>query len=587
MEWRSSDGRQEEVQFNLEQTSLAPWHAFKTLTKASAALLPTLFCLLGLLTAMHPTLLTGFQFIQTDPGDTRLNNYFLEQGYRWFLGLFGTLGGGPSYSFWDAPFFYPSKNAMAYSDILLGSAPIYWALRGFSFLPDTAFQLWCAALLTLNFVCSFALLRKLHFSNFASCAGAYLFAFATARIGQIGHAQLLPHFYTPLALLGLHGVVMAEDLKKKLWGLGLFIGSLVAELYSGFYLGWFNAFGLSLLCGVVILHPKVRRAAIEQALKPSQIVLLKKILPWGALFGLGAVLSLLPMAQHYYQASQQVGLRNFGAVSPMLLRLQSWFFLGEEHPIYSQLLQFSAFKRIPVPGEQRAGLGFLTLSLVCYGLWKQRKRPVVQLSVWIWVLIGVFSLYTGRRFFGVEPWDLVYRYFPGAQAIRAVARLCLLALIPASIGLAAGFDSLADFLKNSVGEQAGKKLGTQMSSGMGWVLSAVFLLVAAEQVIFTPSYDKFKSRAEIEALTSQVPKKCGKFFYSALWSDEPAYKLQIDAMWASMTLGIPTLNGYSGNQPPGYGLGIISQRAGPNLEQQIKHWDPEFDLDCWVWSRPL
>lgn len=572
----SVEGSQPPVDLNLKTPLAGALESWSTLA-TTGVLVPFLVCLLGLLTALHPAVLTGFQFIQTDPGDTRLNNYFLEQGYRWFLGLSSGWTGGTSISFWDAPFFYPGKNAMAYSDILLGSAPLYWVARGVGFFPDTAFQVWCASLLALNFICCLGLLRKLQFSVLASCAGSYLFAFATARIGQIGHAQLLPHFYTPLALIGLYDLVLAHDFKVKRRGLGLLAGALVAELYSGFYLGWFNAFGLALLTAVVVFHPQIRRAAFQQLCLPDQLVLWKRLLPWIGLFGALSAVALFPMASHYYRASQEVGLRHFEDVSPMLLRLQSWLFMGEEHPLYSGLLKFSAFKRIPMQGEQRAGLGLLTLSLVLLGFWRLRKRKVIQLAVWVWLLIGFFTLYTGRRFFGVEPWDLIYRYFPGAQAIRAVSRLCLLALIPASIGLAAAFDSLKQALESSQSR-------SRFKDQAGWGLSSLLLLVAAEQVIFTPSYDKLKIRADVMNLSLRVPNKCSTFFYSAPWSAEPSYKLQLDAMWASMMIGIPTLNGYSGNAPQGYPLADISRRGGAGLQQKLLSWDPLFDLDCWVWG---
>ena len=49
-------------------------------------MLPVLFCIGGLLLAHHEMILTGFASVQTDPEDTRLNNYIAEHLYRRLLG---------------------------------------------------------------------------------------------------------------------------------------------------------------------------------------------------------------------------------------------------------------------------------------------------------------------------------------------------------------------------------------------------------------------------------------------------------------------------------------------------------------------
>ncbi len=45
-------------------------------------LLYLIFCLIGVVNAFYPTLYSGFAQMQTDPGDTRLNQYFLEHSFQ-------------------------------------------------------------------------------------------------------------------------------------------------------------------------------------------------------------------------------------------------------------------------------------------------------------------------------------------------------------------------------------------------------------------------------------------------------------------------------------------------------------------------
>jgi len=93
----------------------------------------------------------------------------------------------------------------------------------------------------------------------------------------------------------------------------------------------------------------------------------------------------------------------------------------------------------------------------------------------------------------------------------------------------------------------------------------------------------------VEALRSAVRPDCAAFFFSPLWSYAPAWKYQIDAMWAGLLSGVPTLNGYSGNAPPGWLLGDLHLRGGrskPRLQAALDGWSLRHGLTsesiCWV-----
>src|SRR5262245_7215335 len=140
--------------------------------------------ILGLVMSLWPVLRSGFRLMPTDPGDSRLNNYLLEHGYRWIQG---------SAELWNPAIFFPVRGTFAYGDVLLGAAPIYWTLRAIGFEPDTAFQLWIAGCLALDYAaCWLWLSRGLGLAAISSAGGAFLFAFGSARIAQLNHQQLLP-----------------------------------------------------------------------------------------------------------------------------------------------------------------------------------------------------------------------------------------------------------------------------------------------------------------------------------------------------------------------------------------------------------
>jgi hypothetical protein len=539
-------------------------------------------CLLGVFLTFRPTLLSGFQWMQTDPGDTRLNNYFLEHGYLWITGH-------PLHStFWNPPFYYPEKNVLAYSDTLLGVAPFYWVVRALGFLPDTAYQLWTILLLGIDFGVAYWVLRQIRFGRFPAIAGSYLFAFANIRTSQLGHAQLLPQFFNCTVLLGLYALfegtmtwpwIKSFDQRNRFWIL-VIAASTVAQIYAGFYLGWFTVFGFTVLTTISLFFSS-SRSALWAVIHNHWIFLLCT--------GLVAFLILYPMGYHYWLASHEVGMRSFSAISPMLLRAQSWLNMGDESIVYGFLHRFSAFRKIPMLGEQRAGLGLMTFSAVAMGYYLEYpKKLSMRLAFWFWLSIGILTVYTGRRFFGIEPWEAVYSIFPGAQAIRAVSRICLLTLIPAVLGLAYFFQS---FDQHRI------------------LKGGLFVCIVLEQLNSTYFYDKKQIRREVEKIAQSVPEFCQVFFYSpASPPNAPDYKLQLDAMWAGLLLNKPTLNGMSGNSPKDWGLFQIgrdpdpqasllsslyspsslsfknqsSQKLKTALDSWVREKKLDFDPQCWV-----
>src|SRR5438067_1232836 len=150
----------------------------------------------GLWVAFRPTLESGFARMQTDPGDTLLNHYLLEHSWQWLTrpDYCGSLG--------SPPFFHPQPGVLAYSENLLGTAPLYWALR-LACEPPLAFQLWMMLVGALTFASLAWVLRRLGVGHWLCAAGGFAFAFGLPRTNQLNHQQLWPHLFAPLAVLAL------------------------------------------------------------------------------------------------------------------------------------------------------------------------------------------------------------------------------------------------------------------------------------------------------------------------------------------------------------------------------------------------
>jgi hypothetical protein len=70
-----------------------------------------------------------------------------------------------------------------------------------------------------------------------------------------------------------------------------------------------------------------------------------------------------------------------------------------------------------------------------------------------------------------------------------------------------------------------------------------------EQGVSTSSFDKFANRQEIAALAAKVDPTVETFYYSPRDSPYPPAIANLDAMWAGLATGKPTVNGYSGHTP--------------------------------------
>lgn len=519
----------------------------------------------GMLVAFRPMLLSRLARMQTDWGDTRLNNYILEHGWRWLAGVPG------HERFWSPPVFYPAPNTFAYSDVLLGVAPPYWALRALGVAPDTAFQLWMLVMATLNYVVAALFLRRVARASVGAAAvGGAVFAFAGPRVAQIVHAQLLPQFYTVIAVWALARMFDRPTTSGGSaspggrWWIALFFAAAVAQLYAAFYYGWLLGFALLIALAWGCASAATRRPLTELVRRERWAILLSAAI---------AAIALLPIAIPYLMAARQLPPRPFSLALVYLPRPQSWVFMGRESLAYGWLANRPAFLALPMGQEQRLGLGVVTTIVVVAGLWRGRDRALVRLLGLVSLtLVACATLWPG----GVTAWRIVFAVVPGASALRAVARIGLMLLLPAAVGAALLIDALA-----------------VRGAARALLVACITFVIGAEQWQFLLSYDKYDGRARVADVARRIPAGCEAFLYTPLDGREDPWWYQMDGIWASAERGVPTLNGYSGNRPPGWQLYDIVVRTPVHeraLEHAVADWAARWHLDvhrlCMVRNRP-
>jgi hypothetical protein len=156
--------------------------------------------------------------------------------------------------------------------------------------------------------------------------------------------------------------------------------------------------------------------------------------------------------------------------------------------------------------------------------------PRYCLPPWLLLRAMLIAVPCTLLFYGHDSLWLAYcGIIPGAVAIRAVGRVALIILVPAAVG----FACLVDFLMQ------------RRRTAMGWAIALVCL---GEQGVTTKTFSAAENRALIERLRGQVDRGRVAFYYHPI-DDLPFYRHHLDAMWASLASGVPTVNGYSGHTP--------------------------------------
>lgn len=524
---------------------------------ARSSFWPILLGLGGIGLAFYPTLLSRLDRMQADPADTRHLNYILEHVHRW---LVSAPGHAP---LWSPALFFPEANTGAYTELLLGVVPFYtpWRLAGLP--PDTAFQLWMLTVAALNFAAAYLLLRRpLACSPQASSFGAFLFAFGAPRLAQLNHQHLLPHFFTVGALYALLRAFErhreGRPREASAWLLAL-AAALTAQLYACYYYGWFLGFALG-VAAIWALASKPLRGPFVGLLKAQWKAL--------AVAGILSAAALAPMAAHYLGAARAVGLRQYVEAEGMIPRLQSWFDLGPDNWLYGWTARLYMFRTLPMEWEQRLGIGLLTTGLAGYALWRERRRPAVRLML---LTAGTILLLATMYRGGWTPWWLVFHGVPGARAIRAVSRIGMLLLIPAAVGLALFLDRARPGARRTVAVALG-------------------LVCLAEQGQSLLSYDKEEKRADVEAVARAIAPSCKAFFYSPVGTPRGPEETQLDGMWAQLSTGVPTVNGYSSNFPKGWDPlfehAVRSDADRARISAALDAWRTSRGVDpesvCWV-----
>ncbi|MAY63382.1 MAG: hypothetical protein CML29_14345 [Rhizobiales bacterium] len=490
-----------------------------------------------------------------DPGDARFNVFILEHVWRWLS--------GEEVSLTSPGIFYPYPFTLAFSETHAGTAWAYALFRLGGLDPYGAFKAWFLLGYMLTFLASYHVARKFKLAPFLACASAFAFSFSLPSLIQMGHAQLLWRPAVPYAFYyaWCYGVdARAKDAYK-------FLIAIAIQTLINVYLGLF-AFAL---CAILFLVAQLSLTgfspiALFKDIRKRAVGLVRldrNSAAWATAAVVIVLLLFVVLGFQAYAASIYGLGRSYGDMVDKIPQPASYLIMDR--------LRYWAgisgmIQGVPVRNEQQIFIGVPLFVWLIIGLVvvfsSQSEAAQKTLKILAVSIVVAIIIFTGER--GVSPYWLLAK-LPGFDAMRAIARYVIILIFPISIFVAL-------FIQDVV---AAQKVWLRN------LLTLFFVIwVAADAALLDRiSYPASSARASVEKMRSEFPKNMNKnsvLLVGDVPGTNPTVRV-LDVMLAGQSQGIRTLNGYSGNTPPGGKKVFKTCGEATRMLKEYDNWAREHD----------
>lgn len=183
---------------------------------------------------------------------------------------------------WNAPAFFPSTGVLAFSEHLVGLAPIAAPLIAITHNALVGYNVALIATFVLSALGAHFLAYTITRRHDAAFVAALAFAFAPYRLAQVPHIQVLSSFWTPVCLGALHRYAASP---RPAWAALAAVAWLLQALSCGYYL-----FFLSVLLALWLLWFAAGRWSLRQSAVIGAAFAIAALLLWPFLHGYQAIL---------------------------------------------------------------------------------------------------------------------------------------------------------------------------------------------------------------------------------------------------------------------------------------------------------
>jgi hypothetical protein len=464
---------------------------------------------------VHPT-----RTLPSDLNDTLLTTWIISwDSQRMLHGMRGL---------WDAPFFYPYHNSLAFSENLIGIAffvaPVFWITENPLLTYNVAFVLSFALAGLGMYLLTGALVRN----RAAALVAAVLFAFCPLRMSQVSHIQTVATGWIPITLYALHQYFST---RRARW-LPLFVAGYCLQVLSNMYMAYMLALPVAvvIVAGLWPLWPLSR--------EPKQW---RRCLAQFALAGLAIAIVLLPLAVPYYSARANYRqVRDIVEIDPNGADLRSYL-VGKR--------SVGVLHTQPIPviidPEKELFPGIVVLVLAAAALLRRNGAPEESnwwLRVYAFVALAALVCSFGPtvRVWGHVvtrhgPYGWLLRIVPGMDGMRVPSRFAMIVNAALAVMAAYGAHALLTRLRPSMRPWL---VGVAVLAilGEGWVVPlTTFPYNPIGRVEDRAVANWLKTRAPGAVL--HLPPRGNDF-------QEMSYQ------YATLFHGHPIVNGYSGYDSP-------------------------------------
>lgn len=381
-----------------------------------------------------------------DTNDARLNNLLKEHWYRAFCG---------KESFSVANIFYPMDGTIAYTDMLLGFAIPYSILRACGVSMFMADKI---VLIGVHMIGSFAmyylLKKKFKINAFWSFVGVVIFSYSAAYYIRLSHTQLVCISLIPVFLIFLYSFFQYfENTKKRIIYAMLTLTTYVLIMYTSWYTAFFTALFMVTL-GIVY-------AVVAFANKNNVLKVVWNYVKTRYFEVIGylvyTITIAIPFFMLYIPVSRMYGKRTYSEITGQLPELIDFINVSTGNKMLGWLFErININNRFETKGmlvwELHVGFSLVVLGLLVFLFFYLRRQylkakiitlnegkaydnwnMILRISMIYSVVVSFLLLVQSQ---GVSLWLFVYKFFPGASAIRAVVRYNFYLTIPIAIIIA-------------------------------------------------------------------------------------------------------------------------------------------------------
>ena len=505
------------------------------------------------------TIWSGFRLSSGDEGDATLIAFLHEHVYQSLLG---------HASLRNPQFFYPTPGVLGYTDAFLLNQIFYAPLRFLRLEPLLATQLTFMLLALMG--SAFFVWLLAHFFGvrlWLAVIAASIFAFGHALYMKSIHPQHFSIYFLPIVSYLLLASLLAARSMRAAASLA-FCGGIVLGLTfaTGYYMAWFFVFFLTFALPLFLV---LIWAEFIEFVRASLARAIIALLAAAAGFGMSAIV----VAWIYLPAVST--LRSLTRVNFVAnaATFRDIINVSDGNLVWGWLLKSSGIiplNRLQLTEIHLAVTPLLIMTVIVGTIFLLRTRhpsnyEKTVVAICGSILFGYMMVYLLTiTVLGKSLFFLVQDFVPGAVAIRVGFRSQVLSALFMTLAFAIAAEA---YLRR---DDAKLPRWYHLSrAARTLAVLGVAVLIALEQVDLrsVARLDRVQENAML-ASVPPPPTECRAF---AIYNDgsRMLQAIHIDAMRISEKFGLPTVNGYSGGNPPGWDLGNVWD---PSYQDKVRKW---------------